>query len=60
VKRALSIVLMVLGGISALVSMFGAWFHLEVGPRHGPGLEVAVAALGVSAVCFCAAYWYGN
>jgi hypothetical protein len=60
VRRALSIVLMLLGGLSALLSMFGVWFHLEIGPRHGPGLEVAVAALAASAVCFCAAYWHSN
>ena len=59
-KRALSIVLMLLGGLAALVSMFGAWFHLEFGRGQGPGLEVAVAALAVSAMCFCGSYWYGS
>jgi len=25
------------------VSLMGFWFHVAVGPSHGPGLEIAVA-----------------
>ena len=33
----------------AFVSFMGFWFHVAVGPSHGPGFEVAVIA-GVAAL----------
>ena len=59
-KRLLAAVLFVLGAVSAVASLFGMWFHLTIGPMYGPGLELGVGALAVSAVCFFGSYWYGN
>jgi len=60
VRRLLAVVLFVLGAASAVVSLFGMWFHITIGPIHGPGLELGVGALVLSAVCFYGSYWYGN
>ena len=60
VRRLLAVVLFVLGAASAVVSLFGMWHHLTIGPRYGPGLELGVGALVLSAVCFYGAYRYGN
>ena len=59
-KKTLAVVLFALGAGSAVASLFGMWFHLTIGPMYGPGLELGVGALVLSAVCFCGSYWYGN
>jgi hypothetical protein len=56
----LSVVLFSLGGVSAIASLFGMWHHVTIGPMFGPGLELGVGALAVSAVCFCGSYWYAG
>ncbi len=59
-KRTLSVVLFVLGGVAAVFSLFGMWFHLTIGPMYGPGLELSAGALMMSAACFGGAYWFGG
>jgi hypothetical protein len=57
-RKILSVVLCVLGAAATVFSLFGMWHHITIGPRYGPGLELGVGALAVSAVCFCGAYWF--
>ncbi len=56
-KTVLAVVLFVLGGVAVVFSLYGMWFHLTIGPNYGPGLELGVGALAVSAVCFTGSYW---
>jgi hypothetical protein len=60
VRRGLSVGLFVLGGVAAVISLYGMWFHVTIGPTYGPGLELGVVALALAAGCFCGAYWYGT
>lgn len=56
----LSVALFALGGVSAIASLFGMWHHVTIGPMYGPGLELGVGALVVSAVCFFGSYCYAG
>jgi hypothetical protein len=53
-------VLFALGGVATALSLFGMWHHVTIGPLYGPGLELGVGALAVSAVCFFGSYWYAG
>ena len=59
-RKILSVVLCVLGAVATIFSLFGMWHHLTIGPLYGPGLELGVGALAVSAVCFFGSYWYAG
>ena len=56
-KTVLAVVLFVLGGVAAVFSLYGMWFHLTIGPMYGPGLELGAGALVLSAACFSGSYW---
>jgi hypothetical protein len=60
VRETLSVVLFALGGVATALSLFGMWHHVTIGPLYGPGLELGVGALAVSAVCFFGSYWYAG
>jgi hypothetical protein len=60
VRSTVAATLCALGGLAALVSLFGMWGHLTLGPAAFPGLEVGVGGLLVSAASFCGWYWYGT
>ena len=55
-KRLVGAALFALGAVAAVASLFGMWFHVTLGATYGPGLELGVAALALSAVCFCGSY----
>ena len=59
-RKTLSIGLCVLGAVTTALSLFGMWHHVTIGPLYGPGLELGVGALAVSAVCFVGSYWYAG
>lgn len=60
VRPALATVLCGLGGLAALVSLFGVWAHVTPGPAAGPGAALGAGGLVVSLACFCGWYWFGT
>jgi hypothetical protein len=50
--RPARIGLRVLGGLLALASGYGWWFHLMVGPSHGPGIELGLVAGALALLAF--------
>jgi len=59
VRRLLPTLLFTLGTVLVLISLFGMWVHVTLGPAAGPGLEVGVVTLLLSAAAFTGWYWFG-
>jgi hypothetical protein len=50
-------VAIVIATVFAFVSLMGLWFHIAVGPSHGPGLEIAIASGVVALFAGVAGAW---
>jgi len=59
VRRLLPTLLFTLGTGLVLISLFGMWVHVTLGPAAGPGLEVGVVTLLLAAAAFTGWYWFG-
>ena len=49
-----------IAAVFAFVSLMGLWFHIAVGPSHGPGLEVAVVAGAIALLAGVTGAWLAS
>ena len=54
--RTFAWLLLVVAAATALLSGYGWWFHFSVGPAHGAGREIGIAA-GLASVASLALGW---
>ena len=56
-RRTFGWLLLVVAAAAALLSGYGWWFHFSVGPTHGAGREIGIAA-GLASIASCALGWW--